>query len=433
MDYAEARSYVAEISKTGSVYRLDPLNHLLVLLGNPQDELKFIHVAGTNGKGSVLAYLSSILQESGYQVGRYISPTLFSYRERIQVNGTYISREDFARLVTRAAQAMEELKRLGEPLPTVFEFETAVSFLYFCEQRCDIVVLETGLGGPMDATNVAETKVLTVMTSIGMDHMEFLGNTLAEITKSEAGIFRPAVPVVSAAQEEHAAAAIREEAERLGCELHFVQKDAITDISYGIEKQLFSYRGYEHLVISLAGKHQIGNAALALEAVAALKESDWVIDDAAVYRGLEKTVWKGRFSVIAREPYVILDGAHNEDAAKVLRDSVEEYFPDCRKYFIFGVFSDKEYDKIIDITAELADHIVTVETPGNPRALPAKELAEAVRLRNPSVEASGSIHDAVQRCLEIAGKNDLILIFGSLSFLGIAEQEIAAGMAGGRR
>lgn len=428
MDYAEARSYVAEISKTGSVYRLDPLKHLLALLGNPQDELKLIHVAGTNGKGSVVAYLCSVLQESGYLVGRYISPTLFSYRERIQVNGTYISREAFARLVTRAAQAMEKLKRLGEPLPTVFEFETAVSFLYFCEQRCDIVVLETGLGGSMDATNVAETKVLTVMTSIGMDHMEFLGNTLAEIAKNEAGIFRPAVPVVSAAQEEPAAAALREEAERLGCALHFVQKDAITDISYGLEKQSFSYRGYGHLVISLAGKHQIGNAALALEAVAALKESGWEIDDAAVYRGLEKTVWKGRFSVIAKEPYVILDGAHNEDAAKVLRASVEEYFPDCRKYFIFGVFSDKEYDKIIDITAELADHIVTVETPGNPRALPAAELAEAVRLRNPSVEASGSIHDAVQRCMELAGKNDLILVFGSLSFLGIAEREIMGNM-----
>lgn len=425
MDYAEARSYVAEISKTGSVYRLEPMKHLLALLGNPQDELKFIHITGTNGKGSVLAYLSSVLQENGYRVGRYISPTLFSYRERIQVNGDYISREDFAKLVTRAAQAMETIKRLGAPLPTVFEFETAVSFLYFCGQKCDVVVLEAGLGGPVDATNVVETKVLTVVTSIGMDHMEFLGDTLAEIAGNEAGIFRMSVPAVSAAQETEAAAVIRRKAEILGCDLHFVLKDAITDISYGIEKQSFSYREYEHLVISLAGKHQIGNAALALEAVLALKRNGWKIDDAAVYRGFEKAAWKGRFSVIAREPYIILDGAHNRDAAEVLRASVEEYFPDCRKYFIFGVFSDKEYDKIIDITAELAEHIVTVETPGAARALPAKELAEAVRVKNPSVEAAESIHDAVQRCLELADKKDLILIFGSLSFLGIADQEVA--------
>lgn len=424
MDYTEARAYIDEIGKTGSVFGLETMNALLEQLDNPQDRLKFIHIAGTNGKGSVLAYLSTILKEAGYRVGRYISPTLFSYRERIQVNGEYISREDFARLMTRVAAAIEEMKRQGKPLPTAFEAETAVSFLYFCEQSCEIVTLEAGLGGRMDATNVIKTTVLSVLASISMDHMAVLGNTLSEIAWNKAGILKAGIPAVSAHQEEEAAEQIRNAASGLGCELHFADPHAVDGICYGIEEQTFSYRGFDTLKIHLAGRHQIGNAALAVEAVLALQKAGWQISEAALRAGLEKTVWKGRFSVIAHKPYVVLDGAHNPDAARVLRSSVEEYFHDRKKYYIFGVFSDKDYDKIIDITADLAEHIVTVQTPGSARALPAEKLAEAVRRKNPSVESASSIWDAARICRQLAGEEDVILVFGSLSFLAEAEKAL---------
>lgn len=425
MDYAEARAFVDEIGKAGRVFGTERMEELLELLGNPQDRLKIIHIAGTNGKGSVLAYLSTILTEAGYRVGRYVSPTLFSYRERIQVNGEYIDREAFARLMTRTAEAMEEMKRQGKSLPTAFEAETAVSFLYFCEQKCDVVVLEVGLGGRIDATNVVKTTILSVLASISMDHTAVLGNTLGEITWNKAGILKPGVPAVSAPQAEEAVSVIEEEAAKKSCELRFVSAQEITDIEYGIEEQRFSYCGYERLLIHLAGRHQIGNAALAVEAIRALQKQGWKISEAAVREGFSKTVWKGRFSVIAHEPYIILDGAHNPDAAQVLRSSVEEYFADRKKYFIFGVFSDKEYDKIIDITAGLAEHIVTVQTPDDPRALPAAELAEAVRRKNPSVEAAGSIEEAAAICRQLAAKEDVILVFGSLAFLAEAEAAFA--------
>ncbi len=426
MNYTEARAWIDQIAAKGSVFGLETMENLLALLGNPQDALKFVHIAGTNGKGSVLAYLSTILAEAGYKVGRYVSPTLFSYRERIQVNGEYIDRDSFARLMSRVAEAVDEMKREGKPLPTAFEMETAVSFLYFVEQRCDIVTLEAGLGGRLDATNVVKTTVLAVLASISRDHMAVLGDTLAEIAWNKAGIFKPGVPAVSACQEAEAAEVIKKTAREQGCELAFAEPAEIRDAVYGIGLQKFSYREFEEIEIPLTGKHQIENAALAIEAVRMLRKHGWTISDEAVREGFAHTIWRGRFSVIHREPYIVMDGAHNPDAAKRLRESVKEYFQEKKIFFIFGVFSDKEYDKIIEITAPLAEHIVTIETPNNPRALPADKLAEAVRRVNPSVEAADGIEDAVRICRGLAGKEDVILIFGSLSFLAEAERTVAA-------
>ncbi len=438
MNYEEARAFIAEISVRGSELGLKTIADLLEILGNPQDELKFIHVAGTNGKGSVLAYLFSVLKEAGYKVGRYISPTLFSYRERIQVGDAYISREDFAQCAGRAAAAVDELRAQGKKLPTVFEVETAISFLYFRKTACDLVLLEVGMGGRLDATNIIRTPVLTVITSVSMDHMEFLGNTLAEIAWNKAGILKPGVPVVSARQRPEAEAVIRREAAAKGCPCTFVRPQEITDSSgfdftykEGTDDtdgfcgyQSFSYGSFGRVQIGLAGLHQQENAALALECIGQLRASGYEIPDAAVREGLRRTVWKGRFSVIHRAPLVVIDGAHNPDAAAVLRRSLEEYFPDRKKFYIFGVFSDKEYDKIIEITAGLAEHIYTVETPDNPRALPARELALAVAGVNPSVEAAGSIADAVEKSFAAAGSEDVIIAFGSLSFLAEVERAV---------
>lgn len=424
MTYQEARSFIDQVSAKGSELGLTSVTNLLMELGNPQDSLKFVHIAGTNGKGSVLAYLNSILKKAGYKAGRYISPTLFSYRERIQINGDYISRDDFARHAAQVSEAMDRMKEKKLGLPTVFEVETAISFLYFLEQGCDLVLLETGLGGRLDATNVIRTPILTILASISMDHMEYLGNTIAEIAWNKAGIFKPGVPVVSAHQLPDAEEVIRAEAEKSGSSLTFVQPDCFQNIRYGIEKQSFTYKDYKDMYITLSGVHQIENAALALEAVTVLRSLGYIIPDQDITAGLLETTWKGRFTIIHHNPTVIIDGAHNPDAARVLRDSMLQNYPDQKKYYIFGVFADKDYESVIQLTAPYAEHIFAVETPDNPRALPAKQLADAVSRVNPSVESCASVSAAVEKAFLTAGPDDVILAFGSLSFLCHIDQAV---------
>lgn len=424
MNYEESRAFIQEVSMRGSMLGMETITNLLSLLGDPQDDLKFVHIAGTNGKGSVLAYMSTVLEHAGYLVGTYISPTLFSYRERIQVNRENISREDFAKAASQVCEAYRKMEAGHMALPTVFEVETAISFLYFKQKRCDLVMLETGLGGRLDATNVIKTPTLTMIASVSMDHMEYLGNTIAEIAWNKAGIIKNKIPVVSARQVPEAEQVILEEAKKQDSVCTFVKPECITDVCFGLEEQSFSYGAFGQITIHLAGEHQIENAALALEGVAALRRQGYKITDTAVRSGMAETVWKGRFTAIHHRPLVILDGAHNPDAAQRLCDSVKEYFKNRKKYYIFGVFSDKEYDKIIEITASLAEHIFTVETPDNPRALPAEELAKAVARVNPSVEAVGDIETAVKKSFTAAGENDVILAFGSLSFLGDVERAV---------
>lgn len=424
MNYAEARVYLDEISKYGSVLGLENMKELLCRLGNPQDDLSFIHISGTNGKGSVLAYLSTILSNAGYRTGRYISPTLFSYRERIQVDEEKIEKESLARHVTAIAQAIEEMKAEHAGNPTAFEVETALSFLYFKEKQCDIVVLETGLGGALDATNVIKTTVMEVITSISMDHMEFLGDTLEKIAEQKAGIIKPHTTVVSACQEPEAARVISRVCKEKECILKTVNPEEITEVVYDIQKQQFSYKTWKQAVIALAGSYQIANAALALEAVDALRRLGFTLTDRQVYEGLAKAVWKGRFTLLATNPAVILDGAHNPGAAKELQRSLNLYFKGKKLYYIFGVFQDKDYKEVIRLTAPLAEHIITVQTPNNPRTLPADRLKEAVSGINPSVEAADSIQEAVHIARNLAQKDDAIIIFGSLSFLGEAEKAL---------
>ena len=424
MNYAEARVYLDEISKYGSVLGLENMKELLYRLGNPQDDLSFIHISGTNGKGSVLAYLSTILSNAGYRTGRYISPTLFSYRERIQVDGEKIEKKSLAKHVTAIALAIENMKKEHLGSPTAFEVETALSFLYFKEKQCDIVVLETGLGGALDATNIIKTTVLEVIASIGMDHMEFLGNTLEDIATQKAGIIKPHTTVVSAWQEPEAAKVITKVCEEQGCVLKTVNPSQITAVTYNIQKQQFSYKDWKQITIPLAGSYQILNAALALEAVEALKNLGFSLTDAQVYEGFAKTVWKGRFTLLATDPAVILDGAHNPSAAKELQRSLNLYFKGKKLYYIFGVFKDKDYEEVIRLTAPLAEHIITIQTPDNPRALPASQLKKAVEKVNPSVEAADSIQEAVKKAKHLADKEDAIIIFGSLSFLGEAEKAL---------
>ena len=424
MNYKEARVYLDEVSKYGSVLGLESMRELLHRLGDPQNELKFIHISGTNGKGSVLAYLSTILSGAGYRTGRYISPTLFSYRERIQVDGEYIEKESLACHVTAIAAAAEDMQKAGLPSPTVFEIETALAFLYFKEKRCDIVTLEVGCGGLLDATNVITTTLMEVIASISMDHTDLLGDTLAKIAAQKAGIIKPDTMVVSAQQKSEAAQVIEDTCKEQHCTLQMVDESKISNVHYGAEGQTFSYKTWENVAISLAGSYQIKNAALALEGVEALRKLGYALSDQQVREGLLHTAWRGRFTTLRRDPTVIIDGAHNPAAALELKESLERYFPGKTLYFVMGMFKDKDYAQVIDLTAPLARHIITVEPPGNPRAMPARELAEAVGKVNPSVEWADSVAHGVEKALAMAGKEDAVIVFGSLSFLGEAADAV---------
>lgn len=424
MNYTEARVYLDEVSKYGSVLGLENMRELLGRLGNPQDDLKFIHISGTNGKGSVLAYLSTILSGGGYRTGRYISPTLFSYRERIQVDEQKIEKESLAHHVTAIAKAIEEMKAENAGNPTAFEVETALAFLYFKEKDCDIVVLETGLGGALDATNIIKTTVMEVIAPISMDHMEFLGDTLEKIAMQKAGIIKPHTAVVSASQEPDAKKVLDHVCKENQCSMYMVDPAQITDVLYDVEEQQFSYKNWKNVKITLAGSYQILNAALALEGVEELRRLGYHLTDEQVRQGLYRAVWRGRFTLLSKNPAVIIDGAHNPGAAKELKHSLDLYFKGKDLYYIFGVFQDKDYQEVIRLTAPLAKHIITVQTPGNPRALPANELKEAVQAVNPSVEAAQSIQEAVKKSLQLAKNEDAIIIFGSLSFLGEAEKAV---------
>ncbi|MCI5509896.1 MAG: bifunctional folylpolyglutamate synthase/dihydrofolate synthase [Oliverpabstia sp.] len=417
MEYEKARSYIDESHRFGGEVSLKAITGFLARLGNPQDDLQFIHIAGTNGKGSVGAYLASVLQEAGYKIGRFVSPTLYAYRERIQINGNYIAREDFGRLMDPIAGVIEEIKKNQEPLPSPFEIETALSFLYFREQKCDLVLLECGMGGLNDATNVIKNTQLAVITSISMDHMEYLGESIGEIARQKAGIIKPGATVVTCLQRPEAAAVISSVC-REGRNLLAVGKayDARV-LKSDLEHMTFTYRG-ETWTIHLAGAHQLENAVLALTGIQALIDRGYEISVQQIKDGLEKTRWNGRFTVLRENPYFIVDGAHNPDAALKLKKSLDMYFPGKRKIFLMGVFKDKQYDKIAEILAPVADTVIAMETPDNPRALPAKQLAETVSSYNDRVLTAKSLEQAVELGFQTAKPEDVIVAFGSLSFIG---------------
>ena len=418
MNEKEAMAFLDEAAGYGIVPGLDSIRELCRRLGDPQKDLKFIHVAGTNGKGSVCAFLASILKAAGYRVGKYISPAVFTCREEIQVNDRNITVRAFCQGLERIRDICGEMAAEGLPHPTAYEIKTTLGFLYFKEKKCDVVVLETGMGGRMDATNIVENTLVAVITSVSMDHMKFLGKNLAEIAAQKAGIMKKGRPVVCMRQEESAAAVISEKADELGCPLTVADPRLLKNIRYGLDYQRFDYGNWERMRITLAGKFQPENAALALEVINTLAKEGVPIPEETVRRGLEETKWHGRFTVTGKNPCFVIDGAHNEDAARRLAESIELYFTNKRIIYIIGVLKDKEYGKIIRMTAARAEHIITVTPPENPRALSAYELAQEVALVHPRVTAVDSLEEAVEMSTLLAGKEDVIIAFGSLSYLG---------------
>ena len=418
MNYKETMDYIGQVGRFGIVPGLESIRELCGRLGDPQKSLRFVHVAGTNGKGSVSAYVASVLKCSGYKVGRYISPTIFDYRERIQVNDSLITKTALCRLMERIKEVCDGMTAQGLSHPTPFELETALAFLYFQEKRCDVVVLETGMGGLTDATNIVENTLAAVLTCISMDHMKFLGNTLKEIAVQKAGIIKKGCAVVTAGQTPEVMEVIEARAAGLGCPMSVARESEAAHVRYGLERQRFDYGGLKGVEISLAGQYQIGNAVLALEVLRALRGMGYKVTERMLRRGMAEARWPGRFTVIGRRPWFIADGAHNEDGARRLAQSVEYYFKGKRILYVMGVLADKEYDKIIALTHSLADQIITVASPGNPRVLPAYELAREVAKVHPQVTAADSLEEAVEMAYLLAEKDDVIIAFGSLSFLG---------------
>lgn len=418
MKYEQAMEYIEEVKRYGIVPGLETSRELCRRLGDPQDELQFVHIAGTNGKGSVLAFVSTVLTAAGYKTGRYLSPVLRSYQERIQVNGRMITKKAVGELLGQIREAAKKMAADGFSHPTAFEVETAMAFLYFKQQACQIVVLETGMGGLLDSTNIIRNTLAAVFTSIGMDHMAQLGKTLSEIAGQKAGIIKEGCQVVSAPQAPEAMQALRIMAEKKGCAVTVVDTDGIQKIRYGMIRQQFHYKNMKNLEITLAGNYQIENCAIAVETVKALSDKGFPVSENALRAGLKSTKWDGRFTVIGKNPLFVIDGAHNEDAAKKLADSIRFYFTNRRIIYIIGVLKDKEYEKILAQTCAYADQIITLTPPDSQRALGAYELALAAKEYHPRVTAAGSVEEAVEMARLLAGREDVILAFGSLSFLG---------------
>lgn len=418
MKYSEAMEYIEKISQLGSVMGLSSIRELCKRLGNPQDQCRFVHIAGTNGKGSTLAYISSILTCAGYRTGRYSSPAVYDYRERFCIDGKMISKPAFAGYLERVARKADEMEAEGYAHPTVFEVETALAFLFFAEKKCDIVVLETGMGGETDATNVISSTLVSVFTSISMDHMQFLGKTLRDIANKKAGIMKPGNVVVSMKQQPEVMEVIMDKCADLGAQIRIADATKAHHIRYGFEKQKFSYGEYRDVEISLAGNFQIENAILALEVIGALNQLGYSVSEEQMRDGFCNTVWKGRFCALSKKPLFIVDGAHNEDAAMKLAQSVKQHFADRRKIFIMGILRDKEYVKIIEHTVPLADQIITTAAPGNARAMSSYDLAKEVREYQSNVTAADSIEEAVEMAYLFSDPKSVIIAFGSLSYLG---------------
>ena len=413
MTLNETLDYIHSVNWRGSIPGLSRTRQLLEKIGNPQDTLRYIHVAGTNGKGSTCAMLANILQKAGYRTGLYTSPYINRFNERMQVNGVPISDEELCEIteyIRPFADAMDDV-------PTEFELVTCIGFEFFARQGCEIVVLECGMGGEFDATNVIETPECAVMCTIGLDHMQVLGNTHTEIARTKAGIFKeggvcvtyPALPEVEALYSEIAGA----------CGLQWIRAGfgRLHPISHSLDGQDFSFDGFGELHLSLLGRNQLHNASLVLSVVEALRLRGWALPDEAVRAGLASVSWPGRFELLRRRPDFIADGGHNVQCMLSLRENLLDYLPGRNIIAVTGVMADKEYEKMYLPVLPLIRSFITVEPP-NPRALPAPELAKTLRNLGADALSAPTVEIGTRLAISQAKQDDAVLAFGSLYMLG---------------
>lgn len=428
MNYTETCGYLESLNGLGSVPGLDSIAELLKRLGNPQRKTRFVHIAGTNGKGSVGAFVMSVLTEAGYMAGRYLSPAVKEPLEIIQCSNRLILPEEYADLISLIRPVCEEMVRDGLPHPTRFEIETAAAFLFFERQKCPIAVVECGMGGLLDATNIISGTDCAVITSISLDHTAFLGNTLEAIAAHKAGIIKKGCEAVYLEGEDCVNRIIEKKAAETGCAAVPVSPGEIASRCFPEDGHIvFDYKNYPGVLINLMGTYQAENAALAIECLEALKRKGYNINRDAVYRGLAAARWFGRFERIGRRPDFIIDGAHNPAGARALAQSLRTYYPEGRLTLIIGIFADKDYDGVLKYLMPMAAKVFTVDLPDRRRSLPAKTLAEYIKkhyyVESIPLYSCRSAGEAVELALESTDDSGTIAAFGSLSHLALIEEE----------
>lgn len=397
--------YLDKLRLVGSRFGTDCEKELLSLLGNPQDKLQFIHVAGTNGKGSFCSMMSSVLQKQGYKVGLYTSPYIVVFNDRIRVNGLPIAEDDINDLFLRVRQKADTMKTP----PSSFDFITAAAFLWFYETKCDIVVLEVGLGGRYDSTNVIKNSLLSVITGIAFDHTEILGDTIEKIAWEKAGIIKESCPALYGGNDEKALAVIEKECEEKHSELTVKNPDSLKILSTTLDGTEFEFDGKEYF-IRLLGLYQPANAATVLAAIDVLRKHGFEISETAVKDGLSSAVWQARFEKIADEPVVLYDGGHNPQGVRAAVESVRAYFGDKKINLLVGILADKAHGEMAEELAKIADRVICIAPP-SPRALPAEALAEEFCEAGANARAANSIKEGVKIALSYKKP---VLVIGSL-------------------
>ena len=408
MNYDEAKRCLKEASERGSILGLERVKELLRLLGDPQEKVKIIHVSGTNGKGSFGAMLTSVLREAGYRTGGFSSPAITEVTDSYRINCAEISKEKFADIIGIIAPVCEKMTEK----PTEFEILAAAAYVLFAEEKCDIAVVECGMGGDTDATNVINAPVLSVITNVQSDHYGFLGNTIAEIASHKAGIIKPNRPVYFGGDSAEALNVIEAKAKEMDSPLTLADKTDISDIAYSLEGINMIWRG-KPLRTPLSGSYQLDNTVNVLLCADILKKLGFDISDDALKNGLAKTKWHGRFEILRREPYVIFDGAHNPDGIHFAADTISRYFKE-KVAILIGVMADKEYGLYADMLGKYIDKAFTVK-PDNPRALDSKTLAGVFTEKGIEAEGFDVLADGVRSAYSYAKEKNIPLIaLGSL-------------------
>lgn len=413
MNAEQAIAYIHSVCWKGSIPGLGRTQELLEKMGNPEKKLKFVHIAGTNGKGSTAAMTASILSKAGYRTGLYTSPYIYRFHERIQVDGVEISDEELAEIT-------EYVKPLADSMaqsPTEFELVCCIAFEYFYRKKCDIVVLEVGMGGAWDATNVIEVPEVAVITNIGLDHTEYLGDTVEKIAETKSGIFKPhghavvyrSTPSVEAVYE-------RVCAER-DVSLRKADFDGLVLKAHTLEGQVFDCGSRKNLVLPLLGDHQLHNASVVLSIADTLIGEGWKISEQNIYDGIRDVRWPGRFDIVCRKPLFIIDGGHNPQCIEALVKNIQDYLAGKKVIALTGVLADKDYADMYKPVMPLVDRFVCI-TPPNPRKLEAEQLARYLRQAGAQAQASESILGGVKKAMDLAGEDGVVLCFGSLYSIG---------------
>lgn len=408
MNYEEALQFIHAVSWKGSVPGLERITELMARLGNPEKGLKFIHIVGTNGKGSTAAMLSSVLKQAGYRTGLFISPYVVDFRERMQLDGEMISQEALA-AETEAVRPHAEA--MADP-PTEFELITAIALKWFAEENADIVVLEAGMGGELDATNVIPAPEAAVFTNIGLDHIEYLGSTVEAIARTKAGILKPGCAAALYPNLPSVEAVIEGLCREKAIPLYHADPLALAPLGHDLEGQRFRW-GELLLELPLLGEHQRKNLSLVLTVLELLRDRGWYIPDAAIQAGIRAVRWPGRFELLGREPLFVLDGGHNPQCMDALWEAANTYLAGKPLTVITGVLADKDYAAMYDRTAKLAQRFYAL-TPPNPRALEASALAKVLARYGKPVTVCESASQAVALALAATPKDGAVLAYGSL-------------------